>query len=45
MALKLVMAWYWIDISIAVHSEGPKEKNYVRITNIVVRNNGAFFHV
>ena len=35
------MAWYWIDMSIAVHSEGQKEMNYFRITDTVEKNNSA----
>lgn len=42
---RLVMAWYWIDMSIAVHSEGQKEMNHAQITDTMEKNNDAVSHV
>ena len=39
---KLVMAGYWIDMSIAVHSEGQNE---MKITDTVEKNSNAVFYV
>ena len=42
---KLVMAWYWIDMSIAVNSQAQKGMEYVLITDTVEKNNDTVFNV